>query len=134
MQRTNIMETEYSTNGRFFITIKDEVIAQSCHSTKGELILKMKGKVILKPHSISVIAVKIPNTNILYEVDSEFQLPGGRIPLDILHKVDHKTPRELNTHILNTSSHSIPISKNTIIGTLSLATKVENVCSINWST
>ena len=96
-----------------------------------------KGKIILKPNSISVIAVKtpkVPDTNILYEVDSEFQLPEGIIPLDVLHKVDHKMPRELNIHRLNISSNSLSTNKNTLIGTLTPATKVENICSINWST
>ena len=43
-------------------------------------------------------------------------------------------PREMNIHILNTSSNSVPISKNTLIGTKAPARKVENVCSISWST
>ena len=76
---------------------------------------------MLKPNSISVIALKTPNilnTDILYGVDSKFQLPEGIIPLDMLHRVDHKTPRKLNIHILNISSNSIPISKTTVIGTL----------------
>ena len=71
----------------------------------------MKGKVILKPNSITLIAVKtprIPNTNIMYGVDSKFQIPEGIMPLDMLHRVDHKMPRELNIHIFNTSSSSIP--------------------------
>ena len=50
----------YSTDSKHLIMIKGEVITQSCHSTIGEPILKMKGKVILKPNSISVIAVKTP--------------------------------------------------------------------------
>ena len=55
------------------------------------------------------------------------------IPLDVLHRVDHKMPRKLNIHILNTSSDSMPISKNTL-STKAPATKVENICNINWST
>ena len=100
----------YTIDGIHFIMIKGEVIAQSCISTIGEPILKVKGKVILKPNSIPVIAVKtpkIPNTNILCGVDSKFQLPEGIILLDILHREDHKTLRELNVHILNTSSNSM---------------------------
>ena len=66
----------------------------------------MKGKNILKPNSISVIAVKTPNipdANTLYEVDRKFQLPGGIIPLDALHRIDYKTPRELKIHVLNST-------------------------------
>ena len=44
--------------------MKGEVIAQSCHSTIRESILKMKGKAILKPHPISLIAVKTPRSQI----------------------------------------------------------------------
>ena len=94
--------------------IKGDVITESCHSKIGEPILKTKGNIILKPNSISVIAVKtpkIPDTNILYEVDSKFQIPEGIIPLDVLHRVDHKTPREMNIHTLHTSSNSVPETK-----------------------
>ena len=128
MQRTNRIGLGYSTNGKQYIMIKGEVITHSCDSAIGEPILKTKGKFILKPHSISVIAVKtpeVPDTNILYEVDSKFELPEGIISLIILHRVDHKMPRELNIHVLNTSSNSMPINKNTLIGTLTSDTKIK---------
>ena len=35
---------------------------------------------------------KIPHAITLHEVDSKFQLLEGIIPLDILHRVDHKMP------------------------------------------
>ena len=119
-----------STDGRHFIMIKGEVITQSCHPTIGEPMLKTKGKIVLKPNSISVIAVNTL-TNILYEVDSKFEIPEGIIPLDILHRLDPKTPRQLNIHILNTSSNYMQINTNALIGTLTPVTAVENVCSIN---
>ena len=56
------------------------------------------------------------------------------IPLDVLHRVDHKMPRELNIYVLNTSRNFMPINKNTPMRTLAPATKVENICSINCST
>ena len=76
IQRTNWLGMGYSTDGRHFITIKGKVIAQSFHSTIGEPIWKTKGRIILKPNSISVITVNtpsIPDTNILYEVYSKFK-------------------------------------------------------------
>ena len=120
------MGVGYSTDGRHFIMIKGEVIMQSYHSSIGEPILKMKGNIILKPNSTSVIAVKtpeIPNRNILYEVDSKFPLPEGIIPLDVLHRVGHKMSRKLNIHILNTSSNSMQISKKYTHGNLSTSNK-----------
>ena len=100
-------------------------------------LLKTKGNMILKPNSISVIELKNPkmlDTIILYGVNSKFQLQKGIMPLDVLHRVDHKIPREMNIQILNTSSNSMPINKITVIGTLTPATKVANIDSINWST
>ena len=70
----------YNIDGGHFITMKYEVITQSCQLTIGEPILKTKGKITLKPNSISAIEVntpKIPDTNIPYEVDSKFQLRKG---------------------------------------------------------
>ena len=59
----------YSTDGRHFITIKGELIAQSCQSTVEEPVLKTKCQIVLKPNSISVIAViktpKIPDREAL---------------------------------------------------------------------
>ena len=43
IQRINRTGMGYSTDGRHFIKIKGEVIAQSCHSTIGEPVLKTKG-------------------------------------------------------------------------------------------
>ena len=83
---------------------------------------------------MALMTQRIADKDILYEVYSKFQLPEGIIPLDILHRVNYKIPRELNIHIINTSCISMPINKNTHIGTLTPATKVENMCSINWST
>ena len=76
----------YSTDSSHFITIKGEIITQSCQSTVKEPILKTKGKIILKPNSISVTAVetsKIPHTEALYEVNCKFQLSEDIIPLDV---------------------------------------------------
>ena len=123
----------YSTDGRHFITIKGKVITQSCQSTIEEPILKTKGRIVLKQNSISVIAVKtpqIPDTEALYEVNCKFQLPEEIIPLDVLDRVDHKIPRELNIHILNTGSSPISLGKNTLIGTLTRSAKVETSATL----
>ena len=68
-------------------------------------ILKTKGKIALPTMSISVISVKMPpncNNNDVYKLYfNTFQLPEVVIPLDILHKVNHKTPQYLDIPILN---------------------------------
>ena len=47
--------------------------------------------------SVSIVEIKttmVPYTNNLYELNFDmFQLPEGVIPLDILHRMDHKTPK-----------------------------------------
>ena len=52
---------------------------------------------MLPPMYISIVGIKTPtlqNTNNLYELNFDtFQLPEGVIPLDVLHRVDHKTPQ-----------------------------------------
>ena len=70
----------------------------------------------------------------MYEVNCKFQLPEEIIPLDILHRVDHKIPRELNIHILNTGNNPVLFGKITLLGTLTRSTKVESICNIDWST
>ena len=92
---------------------------------------------MLKPNSISVIAIKtpkIPDTEALYKVNCKFQLPKEIKHLDVLHRMDHKIPRELNIHILNTGNNPISLGKNTLIGTLTKLAKAESICNINWST
>ena len=103
MQKTNRIGLGYSTNGKHYIMIKGKVIAHNCDSAIGEPILKTKGKIILKPNSISVIAVKtpkIPDTNILYEIDSKFQPPERKIPLrHITQSRPQNTQRIEHTYI-----------------------------------
>ena len=73
------------------------MIAQSILQAATNPILKTKGKVTLLPMSVSVMKIKvpmIPNTRNLYELNFDtFQLPEGVIPLDVLHRIDHKTPK-----------------------------------------
>ena len=71
--------------------------------------------------SISVIIVKIP-------------------PLDILHKVSHKTqntrhktPQYLKIPLLNTNSSSSSISRCSPLATLALAGKCEEIQGVSWN-
>ena len=100
-------------------------------------ILKTKGKIILPPIPVSVIEIKtqtLPNTNNVYELNFDtFQLLQGVIPLDILHRVIHKTPQILNILILNTNNSFSSISRNSPIATLSLTGKCEEIQEISWN-
>ena len=101
-------------------------------------ILKIKGKVTLPPMSISVVGVKVlevPDINNLYELNLIlFQLPKGVIPLDVLHRIDHKTPKNLTIPILNTNNTTCSLTKNSPIATLVSAGFCEQVQEIRWTT
>ena len=96
--------TSYSTTGRHYITINGKMITEAILQVTNSYILKSKGKITLLLMSVSLISVKILplcNTNDMYELNlNTFQLPESIIPLDILHKINHKTPQYLNIPIL----------------------------------
>ena len=99
LHRDNRFSTGYSTNGRHYIAMNGEMLAQSCLLLTTNPILKTKGKIKLLPSSISDIEVRtleIPDPSNIYELDfSMFQLPEGVIPLDVMHCMNHKTPQML---------------------------------------
>ena len=115
-----------STTGRLYITINGK-----------SPILKTEGKITLPPMSNSVISVKMPplcNTNDVYELNcNTFQLPEGVILLDILHKVNHKTPQYLNIRTLNTSNSFYSISRCSPLATLVLVGKCEEIQEVSWN-
>ena len=96
-------------------------------------IIKTKGKITLPPVSVSVISLKMPplhNTIDVYELNfSTFQLPEGVI----FHKVDHKTPQNLNIPILNTNNRFCSISRSSPLATLVLAGKCEEIQEVSWN-
>ena len=60
-----------------------------------------------------------PDVNNLCELNFDtFQLSEGIIPLDVLHRIDHKTPKHLTIPILNTNNTTSSLSKNSPIATL----------------
>ena len=100
-------------------------------------IIKTNGKVTLPPMSISVIHVKTPplcSTTDVCELNfNTFQLPKGVILLDILHKVNHKTPQNLNIPILNTNSSFCSISRSSHLATLAPAGRCEEIQEVSWN-
>ena len=100
LHRTNRFSTGYSTTWRHYITINSKIIAQAISQTINSPVLKMKGKILLSLMCICIVGIKTPtfqNTKNLLELSFDtFQLPEGVISLDVVHRVDHKTPQSLN--------------------------------------
>ena len=114
LHRAYRFSTGYSTMGKQYITINGKMITEAMLQVTNSHIIKTKGKITLPPMSVSVISVKMPplyNTNDVYKLSFDtFQLPEGVILLDILHKVNHKTPQNLNIPIHNTNNSFCSIS------------------------
>ena len=129
--------TGYSTTGRHYITINWQVIAQMILQATDYHIIKTKCKVTLSPMSVSIIEVKTPKFSVttnIYELNADtFQLPKGIIPLDISHRVDHKTPQYLNILVLNAKNVPCSISKNMPIMFMHPVGKCDEVQEIIWS-
>ena len=86
--------------------------------------------------SILVISIKMPpfhNTNDVYKLNfNTFWLPEGVILLDVLHKVNHKTPQYLNIPILIQTSFC-NISRSSPLSTRELAGKHEETQEVSWN-
>ena len=108
----------YSTTGKHYIMVNSEKITEAISQVTNDPIIKTKGKITLPPMSVSIISIKTPllcNTNHVYKLNfSTFQLPEGVISLDVLHRVDHKTPQNLNIPVLNTNNSFYSISRSFI--------------------
>ena len=108
LHRANQFGTGYSTNGRHYISINGEMLAQSCSQIVTNPILKTKRKTKLLPSSISDTEVRtpeIPDASSIYDLDfSTFQLPEGLLLLDGMHHMHHKMPKTLKVPILNTNN------------------------------
>ena len=137
LHRNNRFSTGYSISGRHYININGEMIAQSISQATTYPILKNRGNVTLPPMSASVAEIKmpiVPNTNNLYELDFDtFQLPEGVIPLDVLHRKDHKTPKTLNIPIMNTNNTTYIFTKNSPIATLMPVGRCGEVQEVSWT-
>ena len=127
----------YSTTGKHYITANGEVIAEAISQVIGNPISKTKDEITLPPMSVSVVSVKTPslcNTNHLHKLNcTTFQLPEGVISLDVIHRVDHKTPQNLNILLLNTNHSSCSIPRSSPIATLALAGKCEEIQELSWN-
>ena len=113
------------------------MVAQSMPTPTIEPIVKNKGKIKLNPHSITAVSVKTPpnvDTSQVDKLNHRFPLPGGMIPIDIVHKFDDKVPCELKISILHTNNNIANITKNTALVSLRPTEKVDNIFSLDWDT
>ena len=137
LHRSYRFGTRYSTINRHYIAIYGQVIVQTILQATDYPIIKTNGKVTLSPLSVSIVEVKIHKisaTTNLYELNAHtFQLPKGVTPLDILHRVNHKTPQYLNTPVLNAKNVPCSISKNMPITYMHPVGKYNEVQEIGWS-
>ena len=79
---------------------------------------------------------KLPlwNTYNVYKLNfSAFQLQKGVILLDVLHKVNHKTPKNLNIPILNTNNSFCSLSRSFPLATLAPAVKCKEIQEGSWN-
>ena len=68
------------------------------------------------------------DTNSLFEINLDRQLPKGIIPLDMLHNINHKQPHELIILLLIMAHTDVKLFKNTV---LCLLGRVNNIASIH---
>ena len=121
--------------GRHFLSVNGQMLAQSIPTPIMETIIKNKGKIILSPHSVTVMSIKTPpniSANQMYKTSHRFSLPSSVIPVDVVHKINNKVPYELNIPILNTNNNVVNITKNTALFSLKPAEQAENIFSIDW--
>ena len=117
--RYNI-HTGWTWNGNHYISRgKHDFIAESKNRLKTHPIIKTKGKIELKPESISLVEVQAPRDitgNRKYKLNPEGYLAQGIIPLDLVHSFD-KMPRTLYIPIINTLDKYKSIAKDSLLGT-----------------
>ena len=85
----------------YISTGKSNFVAESINKLNVHPIIKTKGKVMLKPESISFVDVQVPRDisgNKKYQLNPNAYLPNGIIPLDPKHSFE-KTPKNFTTTI-----------------------------------
>ena len=107
------IHTGWTRRGNHYISIgKNNFVAESTNKLNIHPIIKTKGKVTLKPESVSFIEVQAPRDileNKKYQLNPNAYLPNGIIPLDPIYSFE-KTSRTLQIPFLNVSTNyeSIP--------------------------
>ena len=118
---------------KHFLTIKNKFLALSITPQSPKQLVKTKGQCTLQGRSITWISVKMPRNiqvNSLLKINLDRQLPKGLIPLDVLHNIQPKQPREMLISLLNIMNSIIKLLKNTILGSITKVDNVQNVQNI----
>ena len=76
--------------------------------------------------------MKLIDTNSLFEINLDRQLPKGIIPLDVLHSINHKQPQELIVPILNIGNTDVKLLKNTVLGSLTRVNDINSINNVSW--
>ena len=83
------IHTGWTKKGNHYLAQgKHNFLSESINKLKMHLIIKTKGKIVLKPESILIIQVQAPQDisgNKKYHFDLEAYLSQGIIPLDLVH-------------------------------------------------
>ena len=115
---------------------KHNFISESINKLKTHPIVKKKGKITLKPESISIIEVQAPQDisgNKKYQLNPKAYLPQGIITLDLIHSFE-KTPRTLKLPILNTSTYYESIPRGTLLGTFEpVDEEINEIHTTSWT-
>ena len=125
----------WNQEGKHFITIKNQFLALSIAPHVLRQLAKTKGQCTLQCRSIMWISVQKPqnlNTNSLFEINLDRQLPKGTIPLDMLHNINHKQPCKLVVPLLNMAHTDVKLLKNTVLGSSSRVNNVDSVHEVSW--
>ena len=130
------IHTGWTKRGNHFISLgKHNLIAEITNKLNVHPIIKMKGKVTLKPESILFIGVQAPRDisgNKKYQLNSNAYLPNGIIPLDPIHSFE-KTPRTLQVPFLNVSTNYESIPRGSLLGTFEpVDEEINEVHTTSW--
>ena len=130
------IHTAWTRRGNHYISIgKTNFVAESTNKLDVHPIIKMKGKVTLKPESISFKEVQVPRDisgNKKYQLNTNTYLPNGIIPLDPIHSFE-KTPRTLQLPFLNVSTYYESIPRGSLLGTFEpVNEEINEVHTTSW--
>ena len=125
----------WNREGKHFITIKSQFLALSIAPHVISQLAKTKCQCHIQHRSITWVTIKTPqnlNNNGLYKITFDRKLPAGIIPLDVIHKLNHKQPGELVIILLNIGHTDVELPKNTILGSINQTDNLESVHEVSW--
>ena len=125
----------WNQEGKHFITIKNQFLALSIAPHILRQLAKTKGQCTLQSRSITWISIQTSqslDTNGLFEISLDRQLPKGIIPLDVLHSIHNRQPQELIIPIINIANTDITLLRNTILGSLTRVNNIDPIHNVSW--